>query len=269
MKRTFRSILALALVLLMLTALAIPAAADVIVEPNNLFYATHREECEYLRVRYYLTNSDAGYVYLYQSPDNALTVRSYPNGEKVALTWLYTAPDGEEWGMLGDESGWFRLSDLSLVYDSREFLKDHEDQCIPYGEKAYTVVIQSSNETPVLSWTYPGGERNPDNIPNGNVANFISKTYTDENGHIWGYISYMYGMRDFWICLTAPYDETVGGYALTDHEITLKQEPTPVEDIPVSSNNTVILIVVGVLIAAVVVGTVVLIRVMFIKKSKK
>ena len=208
MKRTFRSILTLALVFLMLTALAIPVAADVIVEPNNLFYATHREECEYLRVRYYLTNSDAGYVYLYQSPDNALTAKSYPNGEKVALTWLYTAPDGEDWGMLGDESGWFRLSDLSLVYDSREFLKDNEAKCLPY-EKDSFAPIEGSNASPVLTWTYPGGELRERKITEGELTEFVSQTYTDENGTVWGYIGYRYGEREFWICLTSPYDETV------------------------------------------------------------
>lgn len=268
MKRTFRSILTLALVFLMLTALAIPAAADVIVEPNNLFYATHREECEYIRYRRYLTNSEAGYVYLYQSPDAELTVRSFPNGETVVLTWLYTDKAGEVWGILGDDSGWFRLSDLSLVYDSKEFLKDNEAKCVPF-EKGSFESIEASEETPVIRWSYPGGEKEEYSIQNGDITEFVSKTYTDEGGAVWGYIGYMYGMRDFWVCLTAPYDETVGGYALPDHEITLKQEPTPVEDIPVSSNNTVILTVVGVLIAAVVIGTVVLIRVMFIKKKQK
>ena len=268
MKATVSKLLTLCLALIMLTALAIPAAADVIMEPNNLFYATHREACEYLRVRHYLTNSDAGYVYLYQSPDNALTVRSYPNGEKVALTWLYISPEGEEWGMLGDESGWLRLADLSLVYDSREFLKDNEAKCLPY-EKDSFAPIEGSNASPVLTWTYPGGELRERKITEGELTEFVSQTYTDENGTVWGYIGYRYGEREFWICLTAPYDETVGGYALPDHEIPLKQAPTPVEEIPVSSNNTVILTVVGVLIVAAVIGTAVLIRVMFVKKKQK
>ena len=268
MKRMLKTMLALGLTLMMLTALVIPASADVIVEPSNLFYATHREECEYLRVRYYLTNSDAGYVYLYQSPDNALTVSSYPNGEQVALTWLYISPEGEEWGLVADESGWLRLSDLSLIYDSREFLKDNESSCLPY-EKDSFAPIEGSNATPILTWTYPGGELRERKITEGEITEFVSKTYTDESGTVWGYIGYRYGEREFWVCLTAPYDETVGGYALPDHEITLKQEPTAAQDIPVSSSNTVILVVVGVLIAAVVIGTAVLIRVAFTHKSKK
>ena len=267
MKRTFQKLLALCLALMMLSALTLPAAADIIIEPSNLFYATHRDKCEYLRVRHYLTNTAEGYVYLYQSPDNTLTVKSYPNGEKVALTWLYTAPDGEEWGMLYDESGWFRLSDLSLVYDSREFLKDNEDKCVPY-EKGDAEAINGSNASPVISWTYPGGEKEEYRITNGDVTEFVGKTYTDANGTVWGHIGYMYGMRDFWVCLTAPYDESVGGYALPEHEITLKQEPLAQDAIPVSRANVSTAIIAGVLIVAVVIGTAVLIRVMYVKKKQ-
>jgi hypothetical protein len=79
----------------------------------------------------------------------------------------------------------------------------------------------------------------------------------------------MYGMRDFWVCLSNPYDESVGGYALPDHEITLKQEPVAADAIPVSDGNKVMLIAVGVLIVGVVIGTTVIIRVAFVKKNKQ
>jgi hypothetical protein len=268
MKRTFKTILTLALVCLMLTALAIPVTADIIYEPNNLFYVTHSKDCEYLRVRHYLANTEAGYAYLYQSPDNPMTVRAYPNGEEVAITWLYTASDGAQWGMIGDESGWICLADWSLVYDSREFLKDHETECVPFeGESA--AEIPATEEKPVIAWSYPGGDRAKYTLSSGNVAYFVGQTYTDANGTVWGHIGYMYGMRDFWVCLSNPYDESVGGYALPDHEITLKQEPVAADDIPVSDGNKVMLIAVGVLIVGVVIGTTVIIRVAFVKKNKQ
>ena len=268
MKRTFKTILSLALICLMLTVLAIPAAADIIYEPNNLFYNTHKDDCEYLRVRHYVANSEAGYVYLYQSPDNPMTVRSYPNGEEVAIIWLYTAPDGAQWGLNGDESGWICLSDWSLVYDSREFLKDHEAECVPYEEGSFEP-INGSNESPVLTWAYPGGELRERKITEGELTYFVGQTYTDEGGTVWGYIGYRYGERDFWICLSNPYDESVGGYALPEHEITLKQEPAAVDAIPVSDGNKTALIVAGVLIVGVVIGTAVIIRVVFVKKKKQ
>ena len=33
---------------------------------------------------------------------------------------------------------------------------------------------------------------------------YISKVYTDENGQNWGYVGYMYGIRNFWILLDNP-----------------------------------------------------------------
>ena len=268
MKQTLRTLLTLTLTILMLSALALPVAADIIYEPSNLFYNTHREECEYLRVRHYVANTKEGYAYLYQSPDNTMTVRAYPNGEEAAITWLYTAPDGAQWGMINDESGWICLTDWSLVYDSREFLKDNEDKCLPYEEDSFAP-IEGSNASPVLTWTYPGGELREREITEGELTKFVSKTYTDENGTVWGYISYRYGERDFWVCLTAPYDESVGGYALPEHEITLIQAPVAQEDIPVSGGNRTALIVAGVLIVGVVIGTAVIIRVAFTKKNKQ
>ena len=268
MKRTLRTLLTLALTVLMLTALALPAAADIIYEPNNLFYTTHSEDCEYLRVRHYVANSAEGYVYIYQSPDNTMTVRACPNGEDVAITWLYTAPDGAEWGMVGDESGWICLSTWSLVYDSREFLKDHEAELSEFDSEN-AAEIPATQEKPVIAWSYPGGDKAAYTLSNGNVAYFVSQTYTDTNGTVWGHIGYMYGMRDFWVCLSAPYDESVSGYALPEHEITLVKAPVSPEEIPVSQGNKTAIVVAGVLIVAVVVGTAVIIRVTFTKKKQK
>ena len=272
MKQTLRTLITLFLACLMLTVLALPAAADIIYEPNNLFYTTHSKDCEYLRVRHYLANTADGYAYLYQSPDNAMTVRAYPNGEDVAITWLYTAPDGAQWGMVNDESGWIDLADFSLVYDSREFLKDHESELAEFDHENADEIL-TTKEAPVLAWTYPGGARSHFDLsavnPDKGVTYFVSQTYTDESGLIWGYIGYMYGMRDFWVCLSAPYDESVGGYALPGHEITLKQEPIAQDDIPVSTGNKTLLIVAGMLVVGVVIGTAVIVRVGFAKKGNK
>lgn len=266
MKRTLKHLLALCLTCLMLAALTVPAAADVIWEPNDLFYNTHADECDYIRYRRYMTNSDAGYVYQYQSPASSITVSSQPNGTEISLAWLYTDDKGETWGLTNDETGWYRLSDLSLIYDCQEFLTDNKDKCVPYDDSFET--IAATSERPVVTWTYPGGERSSNKITDERTTEHIQLMYTDENGLVWGYISYMYGMRDFWVCLSAPFDENVGGYATSEHEIVLKQEPVATEDIPVPASNVTAWIVAGVLVVAVVVGTVALIRVMYAKKKK-
>ena len=267
MKRTLKRLLALCLTCLMLAALTVPAAADVIWEPNDLFYKTHANECEYIRYRRYLTNSDTGYVYQYQSPASSVTTASHPNGTEIALAWLYTDGNGETWGLPSDESGWVKLSELSLIYDCQEFVREHESELVPFADGSFEPIV-STDEKPVLSWTYPGGEKSH-TLPVGeDITEYVHSTYTAEDGKLWGYIIYMYGMRDFWVCLSAPFDESAGGYAVTEHEIALKQEPVPVEDIPVPAGNITAWILAGVLIVAVVVGTGVLIRVMYAKKKK-
>lgn len=265
MKNTLKKLLALTLACLMLTILTLPAAADVIYEPEDNFYKTHSDECVYNNYRRYLTNGEDGYVYLYQSPVSDLTVKAYPNGETVNISYLYTSPEGEVWGILGDDSGWFDMSELSLIYDSQSFLEDNKDKCVPYDDSFAS--ITASNEAPVLRWTYPGGESNA-TLTSGSITDFVQLTYIDDNGQVWGYINYMYGMRNFWVCLSDPHSETVGDYALSDHEVELKHEPVAQEDIPVNKSNITTGIVAGVLIVLVVIGTAVIIRVFFGKKSK-
>lgn len=266
MKHIIKKLLALALTALMLTTLALPAAADAIWEPNDSFYKTHADACEYVRHRRYLTNSDAGYVYGYQSPESGVTTAALPNGTEISVAWLYTDKQGESWGLPSSESGWFKLSELSLIYDCQAFLADHASELTPFSSEGVEA-IEGSSEKFIYGWTYPGGEKYID-IRLGNVVEFVSQTYTDADGLVWGYILYMYGARDFWVCLSAPYDESVGGTAVEQHAITLRHEPVPAEDIPVSQGNVMVWIIVGVLIVAVVGGTAVLIRVVYAKKKK-
>lgn len=267
MKRTWKQLLALCLTLLMMTLLTVPAAADIIYEPEDNFYKTHAEDCEYNSYRRYLTNGEAGYVYLYKNPESDLTVQSYPNGETIAISFLYTSPEGEVWGIVSGDAGWFDMSQLSLIYDSQAFLEDNKDKCVPYTQGSYT--IEASEEKPVRIWAYPGGEMDEMTFTWNEFIQSVQMTYTDEAGNVWGHIGYARGIRNVWVCLTDPYSDTVGGYALDDHEITLRQEPVPAEDIPVSDSNFSTVIIAGVLIVVVVIGTAVLIRMMFVKKNKK
>ncbi len=262
-----KKLLTLLMALLMLTVLALPVAADVIYEPQDSFYAEHHNECTYNGYRRYLTNSEAGYVYLYQNPKSKVTVASYPNGETVSISWLYTAENGEVWGIIHDDSGWVKMSELSVIYDSESFLEDHKDECRPYTEGTFT--IDASEENPVIIWAYPGGEKEDFTFTWPEFIQSVQMTYSDDAENVWGYIGYARGIRDVWVCLNAPHSETVGGYALEHNEVELKAEPTPPEEIPVSEGNTTVFVIVGVLIAAVVIGTVVIIAVTFRKKKAR
>ncbi len=300
MKLTKRLIISF-LVVLMLFTLALPAAADVIWEPDNEFFEEHRRECTYNN-RDYIANSDKGYVYLFKDPLTDVSVGAYSNGEAVHIQFLYTDKKGDVWGVTYDGEGWLRMSELSLIYDSREFIKDNEAKLSDYVEGSYTA--KASAETPVIIWKYPGKvTAYSTKFDDVDVAESVSRTYTDESGNVWGYITYFYGSKDFWICLSSPYSKDVSNTAVPDpnlkgepvvggdipeypnntgesddpnnngdvegNGIELKADPVPKDEIPPYVGNYKPLIIAGVLVALVVIATVVVLRVVYVKKAKQ
>ncbi len=253
------------LVCIMLVSLILPAFADVIVEPADSFYTLHRDECVYNNYRTYIVNTNEGHAYLYVSPDSAITVEGYSNGEKVGISWLYTDKKGEVWGVLSHKSGWFRMSDLSVVYDSFSFSEEHSGEMQKYIAGSYTV--EATEEKPVIMWKYPGNRYElPTAFRGGNIAEYVSQTYTDAEGNVWGYIVYYMGHKNIWVCLSDPYGEKVN--ATADGDLPLKAEPTPPQDIPLSEGNKNTFITVGALVGGVLLLTAVLITAIFVKKKK-
>ncbi len=263
MKRVKR-ILVLVLLCMTVASLGIPSFADVIVEPKDVFYMTHSDECVYNNYRQYTVNTEHGHAYLYVSPASDMTVSGYPNGANVTVSWLYTDGEGESWGLVSDGGGWFKMSDLTVVYDSFSFLEEHDDEMEEYVQGTYS--ITASDEAPVPMWNYPG-EKCDTFFYHDDVAEYVQRTYTDADGNIWGYIVYYMGQRNIWVCMSDPYGEAVAPTEAASVE--LKAEHTPEDDIPMSGENAKILTVVGVLVGGVVIVTAVVIAVMFAEKKKK
>ncbi len=273
MKRWFTVMLTL----LMLATMVVPAAADAIYEPRDSFYTAHIGEC-YRSERRYMVNSVDGHVYVYQNPESFLTVDALPNGETMVISHIYRPSNGEEWGLLISESGWVKMSQMSLVYDSKAFIEEHKDRCQPYVPGTYTAEVSAEN--PMDKWDYPGGEiTSAGAITQTDLFDNIQMTYTDSRGAVWGYVPYFMGMKEFWVRLadheadsdtegTRPNSPDVDTPDETIPAIVLKADPTPKDDIPMSRGNKIMFVVVGALTTAVVVGTAVLIRVMFVKKKK-
>lgn len=200
-----RKILTLFLAALAILSLAVPASADMIWEPRDDFYEKHWEECDYVGRDYVLAGYD-GKVTVFTAPGgmNKLTL---DNGLLVGIQFTWEGK-GTTWGYLvrWDENrdnrteGWVPMDDVSLVYDSKQFMEDHA------GE------IKSTDPVPVdfheaVLYSYPNG-------PAGGVLNeepdyqrfdeTFTQVYTDENGLRWGYVGYYMGIRGFWICLDDP-----------------------------------------------------------------
>lgn len=211
---------------LALLACLIPAAhADIIWEPDNSFYQTHRDDCVYVGRSYY-ANGPEGFVTLWDAPDGPTAAAQYENGFTLHVDWQY-----EDWGcatVWGDEEtveGWVPMSHLSLIYDHLSFEEEYGSQFRDYaGEfSGYT------GEGPVTFWPYPGaaadsalGSFGPEFVEKlvgtESEPSYFSKVFTDENGLNWGYVTYLFGMRSFWVCLDDP-----GGTDLPVREV--DQEP--------------------------------------------
>lgn len=203
-----RRLLSLFLALTMALILIIPASADLIWEPEDSFYERHRNECTYVGRRYELAGYD-GTVSVWSAPGGKV-VETAPNGERATVQFRWSG-GGVDWGYVygysgnRDDGGWVPMDDLSLVYDSVQFGKDHEAE------------IVSGDPVPVdfdsaVLYGYPGGpagrvlEEDAAYMPFSEV---FSNTYTDENGLRWGYVGYYMGRQNNWVCLDDPLNENL------------------------------------------------------------
>ncbi len=155
-----------------------------------------------------------------------------------------------------------------------------------------TDCVEADRSKPVIMWAYPG-QKSDAVFDYGDVTDYVSKTYTDENGLVWGYVVYYMGMRQVWVCLTDPYSENPGNisgentdtadgtHPASDEDsqgstvsvngihIPLKADPTPEEKIPRSNGNTQTLKTVCILIGGVILATAAVIIALFPLKPKK
>lgn len=211
MKRFFSCLLTL----LMLLALSAPAYADIMWEPGgDRFYESHREQCEY-NTRSYYANGQDGFVTLWDAPNGSMVKAQYENGEILWVGYTYQGKWAlvSQWEDGKESSGWVPLADLYLVYDHISFEEEYGGQFRDYhGEFAD---FDREPGSYIQLWEYPGAWHEKETLAltqefldalrgTEEQPSYISKVYTDENGNTWGYVAYMYGMRNFWICLDNP-----------------------------------------------------------------
>lgn len=204
----------LGLLLALFTMLSPSAYADILWEPDNSFYKSHADDCEY-HDRFYTANGPQGYVTLYDAPNSGTPVAQVENGTELYIAYQY-----ENWGCTsysgaaGAEPtvGWLPLDQLVLVYDYLVFEDEFSSAFQPYqGEFADF----DGDADALYCWNYPGAAepRTSWKSNDGMLShafedlsgdNAFSHTFTDEEGHVWGFCSYLYGIRNFWVCLDAP-----------------------------------------------------------------
>lgn len=256
---------AICFVLIVLFSLSfmLGAAADVIWEPENNFYERHAEECVYHGNRGYKINGESGYAYQYKEPGSDVQSHVLANGETIYISHTYTDKDGNVWGLPQDGSGWFCMSDLALIYDSTQFSEDHAAQITADAGEFADAVWDASLK--VALWNYPGGQK-LENRADADIMNYPSAFYRDDEGRVWGAVSYYRGTRGVWICLSDP-EGKVTAENPTVAVVGQLIPPADVTDVPVNGNSRALIFAVAGAIVCLVAVTLILFRVFNRKKE--
>lgn len=239
--------------------------ADVAWEPDNNFYLKHAEECMAVRERDLLANGPGGKVTVWESPESAREVGTIENGSRVSLEYVYTDKRGYTWGIVynrGNE-GWVPRDYLVKDPGLSNFIEKHKDEYQQYNDR-FTV---PEGVERVYFWRYPGS---------GEIVGFtgadssdwmdVTSSYTDREGRQWGYVVYYRGLSG-WICMSDPANDQIPVDEEDAAGVVMPPEPTEIIMPQPEGANIVLLVVI--LVAAVSIGTVILIRVVFTKKAAK
>ncbi len=195
MKRIFALLFAL---LLLVPSLAF---GDVIVEPENSFYRTHQSDCHHQDGRFYLADGPDGSLNLYTAPGGIIS-ETLQNGAGFYCQWIYTDKQGTAWGFSERHDAWAPLGYTLVQYDYIAFEAEHRSEI--KAEAGQTLELLP------VAYLYPyPGSPNPTRMENVDLT--AEKSYTDEQGRQWGYVSYIYGIRNKWFCLDEPGNDKLTG----------------------------------------------------------
>lgn len=200
-----------ALILVFSMAFTTFVSADIAYEPRDNFYEKHQDDCNYVN-RTYITNSPEGCVVVYSSPTGSAQ-DVIPNGREFYVSYSWNG----EWfcieydpdtlsGKYGSRSGWVKLSEMTPEYDSISFFEDHADSI---STESFAFEDRLAEDDVVFGYKYPGSGIVVANLDssfsdNGSLYLYFSNIYTGADGSRWGYVSYFYGQRSFWVNLDTP-----------------------------------------------------------------
>jgi len=235
------------------------AYADIIVEPENDFYSRHKSHIIFLG-RSFSANGADGFASVRKEPDAKKEIAKLQNGEVtyVQYSCLY---DGDLWGFTFEHNGWIKMDQFLVLYDYVAFEEDHLDEFYDYSGD-YAGIKESRS---AIAWPWPGAEAPVWTFADLDIDSLRAFcAYKDDEGREWGFITYLYGSRNVWICLSDPLNRDIPVF-----------NPAPAPAVWVSEtfhndiwqyvdsqkNESSMIVVIIVLVAVLVLGTAVLIRV--------
>ena len=180
--------------------------ADVLIEPENAFYRSHRDECQHTAYRVYVTEEER---IVYTAP-YGMKILSKGVGTNFGIEWLYTESDGSVWGYWNDWSnaGWIEMSEMKVVYDDISFREEHGSEIVPNTDGR--PFLDWITEPSAAVYVYPCGPFSYQHMGFSEEWASPECFYTDADGRLWGYVGYLYGHIDAWVCLDDPGNETLG-----------------------------------------------------------
>jgi hypothetical protein len=201
-------------------------------------------------------------VTVYESPESDEVKATYANGEVLYISYIYTDPDGIQWGYYENwetgVSGWVPMDYLELIYDGISF---EEEFGHLFSEEEGTLAAEHQGKL-VKFWKYPGSTEYLEWTVEGENMPAYQTVYTDSNGVRWGREGYYMGLRGYWINLDAPDADFVPTESAMPEETKPQEQTDPVEEIkpaqPEGLRNATLLMVIAV-VAVVAVTAVVLV----------
>ena len=195
--------------------LALPALADVIFEPEDDFFKKHREECGYVNRNYY-SDGEGGSVTFYRAPDGKKEAAAVPNGELFHVDFVWNGDGSGAWALAYNHNakgegkvGWAPMTQLRVQYDAESFREEFGGEIRELSEGE---ALPLKDFPKMQLWPYPCAAA-PDNCFDwsgkkdwGDPAEPLTfrTVYEDPSGLRWGYVGYLYYIRDRWVCLSAP-----------------------------------------------------------------
>jgi len=226
-----------------------------------IFYKQHQNRIVYLG-RSFSANGEDGSVLVKREPGSRNNIATLQNGT-VAYMQYSCLYDGDFWGFTLEYSGWVKLSEMLVLYDYVAFEEEYFDDLYIYSGD-YAVINETRS---ALAWPWPGASAPLWTIEDLNTDNFrVAYAYTDNDGRVWGFVTYLYGSRNVWFCLSDPLNRDIPAFNPAPAPSIWESETAHVDIrqyINEQKSETSILVVIIALVVALVGGTAILIRVVW------
>ena len=219
-------VLTIMLCLLAITPLTV--RADVVIGPRNDFYERNQQYLVYT-YRYYYANGSIGYVSVKVEPGSGLEVQKIMNGEQVYIRQTYDL-EGSLWGYVEIEAedrsyrewttGWIRMENLVVIYDSVSFEEDNDSRIYEYNGEFDSLYDVDE----IVIWTWPGSGEIISIFEGEEKDRFIETIiyfregpvgvgfsgYLDKEGREWTALRTLAARS--WICLSDPANSEIAAF---------------------------------------------------------